>query len=320
MSLPIEFGAPWGRTLKTASLVFSLLLAVGAVAAWYGWRAHGAGEALLIACLLVATWVGAALCTVNGYVLTDDAIVVKRLGWTTRLPWQGLVSIAGDNEAMTRSLRLFGNGGLLSFTGIFWNRKIGRYRAFATDPSRAVILTYANRKVVITPDDPQRFIMQARTALTHRQRVVGNAFVRSRWRNTMRRMTGYVVTALLLLAGCGQGPSTAAPPPRTTTADGESLPPFVGRVWLSVTRRDPPGTIIVFLPDKTMLRSSCVEGHRVVEWGVISDTRIRWREEAIPIEAEVSQPTPNELNLKVVGTDQASTYVAISVPYKCPTI
>ena len=50
--------------------------------------------------------------------LAADEIVVKRLGWTTRLPLDDLRSVAGDNEVMSSSLRLFGNGGLL--TTVAW--------------------------------------------------------------------------------------------------------------------------------------------------------------------------------------------------------
>ncbi len=101
----------------------------------------------------------------RGYVLSDDQIVVKRLGWQTVLPLQGMQSVSGDATAMQGSLRIFGNGGLLSFTGEFWNRKLGRYRALATDPDRAVVLRYARRVIVITPHDPQQFIMRARSLL-----------------------------------------------------------------------------------------------------------------------------------------------------------
>nr|MBO2490424.1 hypothetical protein [Gammaproteobacteria bacterium] len=96
------------------------------------------------------------------------------------------------------------------------------------------------------------------------------------------------------------------------------MPPFVGKIWLSVTRGDPLGTIVVFLPDKSMLRASCSTPFRVAEWGIISDTRIRWREALIPIEAEVLQPSPNDLVLQLVGTSRQESYVAISVPYACP--
>lgn len=102
---------------------------------------------------------------VRGYVLTEEALVVKRSGWSTRLLLRDLQSVAGDAEAMRGSLRLWANGGLFSFTGEFWNRRLGRYRALATDPQRAVVLRYPRRTIVITPHDPQHFIMRARTLL-----------------------------------------------------------------------------------------------------------------------------------------------------------
>jgi hypothetical protein len=48
--------------------------------------------------------------------------------------------------------------------GWFWNRRIGRFRAYATDPGRVVLLRYADGKnVVVTPDDVQHFIVRAKT-------------------------------------------------------------------------------------------------------------------------------------------------------------
>ncbi len=163
-----EFKAPWSIALKRVSTMACVVLASITVGALAAWRMTGAAEILLVAVLPPLVLLLSALFMVKGYVLTDDQIVVKRLGWMTRLPLDGLKSVAGDQEAMDRSLKLFGSGGVLSYTGLFWNRKIGRYRAFATDPSRSVVLSYPNRKIVITPDDPQRFIVRARGALKNR--------------------------------------------------------------------------------------------------------------------------------------------------------
>lgn len=168
MESAIEFKAPWSRALRGISWGGGILLCVGSVAAFLAWLRVGEPTILIAVALPLLILLGCALCMIKGYVLTDQAIVVKRLGWVTRLPLEGLTSVAGDNEAMERSIRLFGNGGLLSFTGYFWNRKLGRYRAFATDPSRSVVLSYPKRKIVITPDDPQRFIVRARTLLKHK--------------------------------------------------------------------------------------------------------------------------------------------------------
>ena len=59
---------------------------------------------------------------------------------------------------MRRSLRVWGNGGLYSVTGIYQNAALGRYRAFVTDPGQAVVLELPGRRIVISPADPPPFL------------------------------------------------------------------------------------------------------------------------------------------------------------------
>lgn len=113
--------------------------------------------------LLIVVVVGAALFTIRGYAIVPDAILVRRLFWTTRLPRAGLRSATFDPEAMSGSLRTCGNGGAFSFTGFYWSRKLGAYRAFVTDPRRAVILRYENRTIVVSPDEPENFVRELRS-------------------------------------------------------------------------------------------------------------------------------------------------------------
>ncbi|HEV8332457.1 MAG TPA: PH domain-containing protein [Steroidobacteraceae bacterium] len=106
----------------------------------------------------------AALATrVRGYTLTEDAITVHRGFGKTRLPLAGLRSVTGGADALRGWRLLLGNEGFLSITGRFWNSKLGWYRALVTDRSRAVVLRYADRTIVISPHDPQQFIMRAGT-------------------------------------------------------------------------------------------------------------------------------------------------------------
>jgi hypothetical protein len=170
---PIEFAAPWSRGLRSISCVAVMVLLAATAAGVYAWSRMGAVASLLAIALPPIILFIAALCMVRGYVLTDEEIVVKRLGWANRFALADLRSVHGDNEAMANSLRLFGNAGLLSYSGFFWSRKTGRYRAFATDPSRAVVLTYPRRKILLTPDDPQRFIVRVRTLLKNRTQERG---------------------------------------------------------------------------------------------------------------------------------------------------
>jgi hypothetical protein len=60
--------------------------------------------------------------------------------------------------AMRRSLRSFGNGGLFCFAGLFRNKQLGPYRAFATNPAPTVVLRFARHVIVITPENPEEFV------------------------------------------------------------------------------------------------------------------------------------------------------------------
>jgi hypothetical protein len=162
----LQFRAPWSGTLRTMTIVTAGILVSAAVVAAIlvstGLARPRTSFMIVLPLLLLAA---ALLYRVRGYTLTDDAILVRRLVGDFRLPLAGLLSVSGDVEAMHGSVRLLGNWGLFSITGRYWNRKLRSYRAFATDPGRAVVLRYSNETVVITPHDPQHFIMRARTLL-----------------------------------------------------------------------------------------------------------------------------------------------------------
>jgi Bacterial PH domain len=158
-----EFSAPRSRSVSrvTAGTV-AVLLAVAfaglslAPLPWLPWR-------LALVLVPLALLLAALPFMVRGYVLTEDSIEVQRLGWSTMLPLAGLIGVSAEPEGLRGSLRLFGNGGLFAISGWFWNRRLGRFRAYATDPHRAVVLAYRDGgKVVVTPGDVLHFIVRVR--------------------------------------------------------------------------------------------------------------------------------------------------------------
>ena len=116
-----------------------------------------------MAVLPVAILCGGVLFTIRGYTVSPEAILVHRLFWTTRLPLAALQSAQFEPDAMRRSLRTFGNGGLFSFTGFFRNSSLGSYRAFVTDPHRTVVLHFRARTVVVSPSAPEEFVHDVAT-------------------------------------------------------------------------------------------------------------------------------------------------------------
>jgi hypothetical protein len=135
--------------------------------------------------------------------------------------------------------------------------------------------------------------------------------------------------ALFGLVACSKPPAPppAAPPPpppadsSTAAAESElgqpSDPRFIGKIWVSTTPGHARGSLLIFLPDRSLLMDSCFETYRISQWGAAGD-RIRWVEDAIPIEATISLPNDNELRLQVAGQDNTQSYVSATVPFVCP--
>jgi hypothetical protein len=144
------FAAPWSRLLIAVSALTTLLcIGITVFGAFHRTPFDWLPLLLIILC---------APFTIRGYAITPDAILVKRLFWNTRLPRTDLESATYQPGAMKGSIRTCGNGGMYSFTGFYRNRKLGTYRAFATDTTRAVILRYPNRTIVVSPGDPEVFV------------------------------------------------------------------------------------------------------------------------------------------------------------------
>ena len=155
----MQFKAPWCRLLIGVSIFASAICLGASLAAWFAMTRVGGDPSKWWAALLPALMiVGAALFTIRGYSLERDSILVHRLLWATRLPRIGLKSATHDPAQIAGGIRIFGNGGFFSFSGWFRNKHLGTYRAYITDPSLAVVLRYGDRTVVLSPEDPQRFV------------------------------------------------------------------------------------------------------------------------------------------------------------------
>jgi Bacterial PH domain len=154
-----HFRAPWSKSLIVAS-TFATLVCLGVSYTLWTVLVDPSLEPLRfwLALLPLAIILICALFTVRGYSITNDAILVERLLWTTRVPLDGLKSVVFDPHATRGSMRTFGNGGFFSFTGYFRNKELGSYRAFMTDRRRAVVLRFLDRVILMSPDRPEDFV------------------------------------------------------------------------------------------------------------------------------------------------------------------
>jgi hypothetical protein len=147
------FPAPWSTVVKVLSaLVTLLLIGISVVVSWKF------GTHFVAVVLPLVVLGGAALFTIRGFEIDGSEILVQRLLWKTRIDLAGVERIWASPSAMEKSWRVFGNGGLYSISGLYRNRKLGSYRAFAMDPKHSVVLEWPDHRVVVTPGRPQDFV------------------------------------------------------------------------------------------------------------------------------------------------------------------
>jgi uncharacterized protein (DUF58 family) len=89
-----------------------------------------------------------------GYAVGRRELVVLRRGVRPLVfPLGGLA--AARPTAMPHSARLPGSVGLFGWWGWFANRDWGRFKAYATDRRRGVLLEWPGFKLFISPEDPE---------------------------------------------------------------------------------------------------------------------------------------------------------------------
>jgi hypothetical protein len=150
-----EYAAPWGWSLRIVSVLATVVCGVGAGLMWWSdplWVRW-------LAWLPLVVIVGSVLFLIRGYSVTSEEMGVRRLFWCTRVSLAELISARVESGAMRWSVRLCGNGGFFSITGYYFNRSLGRYRAWVTDADRVVVLRFPSRTVVISPAEPEEFIL-----------------------------------------------------------------------------------------------------------------------------------------------------------------
>ncbi len=147
-----RFGARYGAAVRLVTIVVGGALVAGVAAGL------ARGDPLLGAlCLLVL--LACALFAVRGYALEGKRLFIRRLLWSTRLDLSNLAAARAERGAIADAIRLWGTGGVFGMAGWHHSEALGTYRSDATNESDTVVLTFREgAKVVVSPDDPDRFV------------------------------------------------------------------------------------------------------------------------------------------------------------------
>jgi hypothetical protein len=101
----------------------------------------------------------------RGYMISERTILVKRLLGNVRIPLEGVREArAATAEDLAGCIRLFGNGGLFGYYGLFRTSQLGKCTWYVTDRSKAVVIVTGTKTAVFSPDDVDGFLATIRAS------------------------------------------------------------------------------------------------------------------------------------------------------------
>ena len=109
------------------------------------WFVEGDVKALIALPLWLLLMVGVTLRTPRYFCIEKDRIIVKF--FLGRKVLQGIRSIRPiDDFAVKGGIRIFGNGGLMGYTGYFRKRELGNFQMLAVSKKELALVTLDNGK------------------------------------------------------------------------------------------------------------------------------------------------------------------------------
>jgi hypothetical protein len=143
------FSASYDTTTKIMSGAVLILFLVIVVAT----------HSVVAGCLTALILIGAYAWSPRGYAVSDGTITVNRLIGNVRVPLDGVREVrAATKDDFRGCLRLFGNGGLFGYYGLFRTSKLGKSTWYVTNRGKAVVVVTGKKTVLFSPDDVDGFI------------------------------------------------------------------------------------------------------------------------------------------------------------------
>lgn len=100
----------------------------------------------------------------RGYSVEGDVIWVDRLAGRARFDLEGLREARlAEQDDLRGCIRLWGNGGLFGYYGLFRTTRLGRCTWYVTDRSRVVVLVSGAKTALFSPDDVDGFLAAVRS-------------------------------------------------------------------------------------------------------------------------------------------------------------
>jgi hypothetical protein len=162
-----------GLVMGITALVVVILgaVAAGGLAAALFSRMPGVIRLVLLfpAVLCLGILLVAYAYTPRSFELDDTALVVSRLAGNVTVQLRDVAEVRSVPNPLSGSMRIGGNGGLFGFWGRYHSAALGgNFTMYGTRASGGVALVGKDQTIVVTPDDPDRFIVDVQRRLGQR--------------------------------------------------------------------------------------------------------------------------------------------------------
>ena len=114
---------------------------------------------IIVPVVIVSIYVFTFFFAPKAYIVTSDALCVVRRINKKEIYKQQIKSarVLNANE-LQGTIRVFGVGGLFGYFGKFHQSNFGSLTLYATRRDRCVLLMTDDKKIIVTPDEPDEFI------------------------------------------------------------------------------------------------------------------------------------------------------------------
>ncbi|MDB5249800.1 MAG: hypothetical protein JWQ40_4194 [Segetibacter sp.] len=142
----------------SVSILFAIIIGVEVFIYWSKWQL----SEILTSLFLIAVYLATYFYRPINYDLTDENLVIHRPFNNVIIKRKNIKSVKSiDKDQMKWTIRTLGVGGFFGYYGQFVNSQLGNMTWYATRQDKTVLIeTNDNKKLVVTPDEPEEFIKQ----------------------------------------------------------------------------------------------------------------------------------------------------------------
>jgi hypothetical protein len=118
---------------------------------------------LVLACVMLFLAVGSLAFRIRSYEISGGELVIHTGFGKKVVPLQGLQDVSVVHNPFAGARKNAAISGVWSFYGVFTSPQLGDFHAYATVTSQGVLLSWPDKKILVTPVDAAAFIQSVKT-------------------------------------------------------------------------------------------------------------------------------------------------------------